>query len=293
MAPLIEVKNLKKYFAIDRGFFGRTRALLKAVDDVSFSIDRGETLGLVGESGCGKTTAGRTICRLYEPTAGSVTFDGVPVYSLSPSEMLPLRRRIQMIFQDPYASLNPRMTVGDIVGEPIDIHGLAANKQERLEMVHELLHTVGLSPEHATRFPHEFSGGQRQRIGVAGAGSGPEFIICDEPISAWTFPSRPRSSTCSRSCRRSASSRTLHSARLAMVKHTSHRIAVMYWQDRGVGRERRALQEPAHPYTRRFCRLSQFPTLMSRLSGRGSSWREMSQVPSTRRQAAGSERDAG
>ena len=252
MAPLIEVKNLKKYFAIDRGFFGRTRALLKAVDDVSFSIDRGETLGLVGESGCGKTTAGRTICRLYEPTAGSVTFDGVPVYSLSPSEMLPLRRRIQMIFQDPYASLNPRMTVGDIVGEPIDIHGLAANKQERLEMVHELLHTVGLSPEHATRFPHEFSGGQRQRIGVARAlAVEPEFIICDEPISALDVSIQAQVINMLEELQEKRKLTYLFIAHdLAMVKHTSHRIAVMYLgKIVELAESAELYRNPQHPYT--------------------------------------------
>ncbi|HAI85909.1 MAG TPA: oligopeptide ABC transporter ATP-binding protein OppF [Firmicutes bacterium] len=253
MAPLVEVRNLKKYFSVGEGWFGRKGGVLKAVDDINFTIDRGRTLGLVGESGCGKTTAGRTICRLYEPTAGETIFDGAPVYSLSPSEMLSLRRRMQMIFQDPYASLNPRMTVGDIVGEPIDIHGLAGSKQERLAMVHELLHTVGLSPEHATRFPHEFSGGQRQRIGVARAlAVEPEFIICDEPISALDVSIQAQVINMLEELQQKRGLTYLFIAHdLAMVKHTSHRIAVMYLGKIVEMAESVELyKNPQHPYTR-------------------------------------------
>jgi oligopeptide transport system ATP-binding protein len=252
MAPLVEVRNLKKYFSVGEGWFGRKGGVLKAVDDINFTIDRGRTLGLVGESGCGKTTAGRTICRLYEPTAGETIFDGAPVYSLSPSEMLSLRRRMQMIFQDPYASLNPRMTVGDIVGEPIDIHGLAGSKQERLAMVHELLHTVGLSPEHATRFPHEFSGGQRQRIGVARAlAVEPEFIICDEPISALDVSIQAQVINMLEELQQKRGLTYLFIAHdLAMVKHTSHRIAVMYLGKIVEMAESVELyKNPQHPYT--------------------------------------------
>lgn len=160
--PLVEIKNLKKYFNVGRG------AVLKAVDNVNLQIIEGETLGLVGESGCGKTTLGRTIVRLYEPTAGQVLFEGKNVHKLTGQQLKEFNRKVQMIFQDPYASLNPRMTVGDIIGEGIDIHGLYKNK-ERTDRIYELLSLVGLNKEHANRFPHEFSGGQRQRIGIARA----------------------------------------------------------------------------------------------------------------------------
>ena len=173
MSNLIEVKNLKKYFKIGG------HHSLKAVDDVSFAISKGETLGLVGESGCGKTTVGRTLIRLYEPTGGHVLFDGTDIFSLPETKMLPFRRKMQMIFQDPYSSLNPRMTVCEIISEPMEVHKVAKGK-EAMERVHELLALVGLSREHANRFPHEFSGGQRQRIGIARAlAVEPEFIICD------------------------------------------------------------------------------------------------------------------
>jgi len=182
--PLLEVRGLKKYFSMGSSGLSKGKGTLKAVDDVSFFIKPGETLGLVGESGCGKTTVGRTILRLYEPTAGETIYEGVDLNKISQHEMLGYRRRMQMIFQDPFASLNPRMTVGDIVGEPLDIHCLARGRA-RTNRIYELLHQVGLSSEHANRFPHEFSGGQRQRIGVARAlAVEPKFIICDEPISA-------------------------------------------------------------------------------------------------------------
>ncbi len=180
MSKLVEVKNLKQYFRVGGSFMNPMH--VKAVDDVSFYIDKGETLGLVGESGCGKTTTGRTLLRLYEPTGGQIFYDGVDI---TKAQMLPYRRKMQIVFQDPYASLDPRMTVGDIVGEAIDIHKLAQNKNERKEKIYSMLERVGLNSEHANRYPHEFSGGQRQRIGIARALSvDPEFIVCDEPISA-------------------------------------------------------------------------------------------------------------
>ena len=183
---LLQVEHLKQYFPA--GGMGKNRKFVKAVDDVSFFVNKGETLGLVGESGCGKTTTGRSILRLYEPTGGKITFDGNVILDVENKvkvDMLPYRQKMQMVFQDPYASLDPRMTVGDIVGEAIDIHKLAANKKERHDMIISMLEKVGLNSEHANRYPHEFSGGQRQRVGIARAlAVNPQFIVCDEPISA-------------------------------------------------------------------------------------------------------------
>ena len=177
---LIEIKNLKKYFLIKTGAL--QKSYVQAVDDVSFYINRGETLGLVGESGYGKTTLGRTVLRLHEPTEGSIIYDGKDITNVN---MTPYRKKLQIIFQDPYASLDPRMTVGDIIGEPLDIHNMCSDKTERQERIYEMLKTVGLNTEHANRFPHEFSGGQRQRVGIARAlAVDPEFIVCDEPISS-------------------------------------------------------------------------------------------------------------
>ena len=177
---LIEVHNLKKYFPVKTGFMKMNH--VKAVDDVSFYIEKGETLGLVGESGCGKTTLGRTILRLHEPTEGKIIYKGEDITHV---DMLPYRRKMQIIFQDPYASLDPRMTVGDIIGEALDIHKMYSSKAERRDKINALLDIVGLNTEHANRFAHEFSGGQRQRIGIARAlAVDPEFIVCDEPISA-------------------------------------------------------------------------------------------------------------
>ncbi len=190
---LLEVKHLRKYFPIRGGIFSRVVANVKAVEDVSFNVKRGETVGLVGESGSGKTTVGRSILRLIEPTAGEVNFDGVDVTKLSKSHMREYRKRMQIIFQDPFASLNPRMSVGDIIGEAMSIHNLARGK-EREEKVAGLLERVGLSTAHMRRYPHEFSGGQRQRIGIARAlAVDPEFIVADEPFRRWTCPSRRRS----------------------------------------------------------------------------------------------------
>ena len=201
--------------------------MLKAVDDVSFTIGRGETLGLVGESGCGKTTVGRTLLHLYKPTSGEVWFDGRKV---DRSTLLEYRRRAQMVFQDPYSSLNPRMTVGDIVAEPIDVHKLCKTRQERAERVHELLQTVGLSGEQATRYAHEFSGGQRQRIGIARAlASNPEFIVCDEPVSALDVSIQAQVINMLEDLQEKLGLSYLFIAHdLSVVKHISNRIAVMY-----------------------------------------------------------------
>ena len=180
---LLEVKNLCKYFEVKKGLFSR-ESYVKAVDDVSFTINEGETLGLVGESGCGKTTTGRTVLNLYKATKGNIIFDGIDITNFNDKQMLPFRRQMQMIFQDPYASLNPRMTVGDIIGESIDIHDLYKGK-ERDDRIRFLLDKVGLNGSHINRYAHEFSGGQRQRIGMARAlAVEPKFIVCDEPISA-------------------------------------------------------------------------------------------------------------
>ncbi len=249
---LLQVNSLKKYFHISRGFFGGEKTVLKAVDDVSFHINRGETLGLVGESGCGKSTIGRTIIKLYEATAGSIVFDGQDITHLSQREMLPYRKRMQMIFQDPYASLNSRMTVGDIIGEPLDIHNIARG-QERKEIIQELLRKVGLNSEHANRYPHEFSGGQRQRIGIARAlAVQPEFIICDEPISALDVSIQAQVVNLLEDLQNDLGLTYLFIAHdLSMVKHISNRVGVMY-----LGRlvelttSQGLYKRPLHPYTK-------------------------------------------
>ena len=244
---LVEVRNLKQYFPITTGFLKTT--MLKAVDDVSFSIKKGETLGLVGESGCGKTTVGRTLLHLYKPTAGEVIFDGKPV---TKETMKEYRRRAQMVFQDPYSSLNPRMTVGDIVAEPIDVHKLCKSKKERDERVRELLATVGISSEQATRYAHEFSGGQRQRIGIARAlASNPEFIVCDEPVSALDVSIQAQVVNMHEALQSQLGLSYLFIAHdLSVVKHISSRIAVMYLGHIVEMADANELhRNPAHPYT--------------------------------------------
>lgn len=222
---LIEVQGLKQYFPVAAGFFKNN--YVKAVDNVSFAIKKGETLGLVGESGCGKTTTGRTILRLYEPTGGKIIYDGVDITHVN---MLPYRQKMQIVFQDPYASLNPRMTVGDIVAEPIDIHKMAANKKERNDTVIEMLERVGLNSEHANRYPHEFSGGQRQRIGIARAlAVKPEFIVCDEPVSALDVSIQAQVVNMFEELQEEMGLTYLFIAHdLSVVKHISNRIGVMY-----------------------------------------------------------------
>ncbi len=225
--PLIEAKNLKMYFPIGNALFGK-RKLLKAVDDVSLALYPGETFGLVGESGCGKTTVGRTLVRLYEPTAGQILFGGADIASLSESEVLPYRRRMQMIFQDPYASLNPRMTVSTIVAEPLKYQG--ADPKEIAGRVRELIEQVGLKEDHLNRYPHEFSGGQRQRIGIARALAGrPDFIVCDEPISALDVSIQAQIINMLEELQEKLGVTYLFvSHDLSMVRHISHRVAVMY-----------------------------------------------------------------
>ena len=212
---------------------GKNRKFVKAVDDVSFFVNKGETLGLVGESGCGKTTTGRSILRLYEPTGGKITFDGnviLDVENKVKADMLPYRQKMQMVFQDPYASLDPRMTVGDIVGEAIDIHKLAANKKERHDMIISMLEKVGLNSEHANRYPHEFSGGQRQRVGIARAlAVNPQFIVCDEPISALDVSIQAQVVNMFEELQEQMGLTYLFIAHdLSVVKHISDRIGVMY-----------------------------------------------------------------
>jgi oligopeptide transport system ATP-binding protein len=223
---LVEVQNLKQYFPVKGGKMFEKR-VVKAVDNVSFFINKGETLGLVGESGCGKTTAGRTLLRLYEPTGGKIIYDGKDITHVN---MLPYRRKMQIVFQDPYASLDPRMTVGDIIGEPIDIHHLAANSKERRDRIVELLSLVGLNTEHANRYPHEFSGGQRQRVGIARAlAVNPEFIVCDEPVSALDVSIQAQVVNMFESLQESMGLTYLFIAHnLSVVKHISNRIGVMY-----------------------------------------------------------------
>lgn len=228
---LIQVEHLKQYFPA--GGIGKKKRYVKAVDDVSFFINRGETLGLVGESGCGKTTTGRTLLRLYEPTAGKIVYDDNVIFDSEKkikADMMPYRQKMQIVFQDPYASLDPRMTVGDIVGEAIDIHKLAANKQERYDRIIEMLRKVGLNSEHANRYPHEFSGGQRQRVGIARAlAVNPEFIVCDEPISALDVSIQAQVVNMFEDLQAELGLTYLFIAHdLSVVKHISNRIGVMY-----------------------------------------------------------------
>jgi len=251
-ARLIEVRGLKKYFIKTKGIIHKKVDYIKAVDDVSFFINKKETFGLVGESGCGKSTTGRTIIRLYKPTDGKILYDGVDIGQLSENDLMPYKKKIQMIFQDPYASLNARMTVADIVGEPMDIHKIASGK-EREERIVELLNMVGLSKIHASRYPHEFSGGQRQRIGIARALSvNPEFIICDEPISALDVSIQAQVVNMLEDLQERLGLTYLFIAHdLSMVRHISDRIGVMYLGNLVEVADRDELYDkPIHPYTK-------------------------------------------
>jgi len=250
---LVQVRGLKKYFPITQGIIlQRKVADVKAVDGLDFDIKEGETLGLVGESGCGKSTTGRSILQLYRPTAGSVVFQGQDLVQLKGEELRKMRRNMQMIFQDPYASLNPRMTVGDIIGEPLEVHNIAKGKQKK-ERVEELLKVVGLNPYFVNRYPHEFSGGQRQRIGIARAlAVQPAFIVCDEPISALDVSIQAQIINLLEELQQQFHLTYLFIAHdLSVVRHISDRIAVMYLGKIVELADRDALyQNPLHPYAK-------------------------------------------
>jgi oligopeptide transport system ATP-binding protein len=251
--PLLDVRDLKMYFPITRGIiFQRQVGAIKAVDGLNFTMFKGETLGLVGESGCGKSTTGRAILQLYRPTNGEVFFEGTDITKSKGEDLRKMRRRMQMIFQDPYASLNPRMTVGSIIGEPLEVHNIGSSKKERQERVQELLKTVGLNPYFVNRYPHEFSGGQRQRIGVARAlAVNPAFIVCDEPISALDVSIQAQIINLLEDLQDELGLTYLFIAHdLSVVRHISDRIAVMYLGKIVELADRDELYEnPMHPYT--------------------------------------------
>ena len=247
--PLVEVKHLKEYFNINTGVF--TSKPLKAVDDVSFAIKRGETLGLVGESGCGKTTVGRTLLHLYKPTAGEIWFDGKQIKTKQ--DILDYRKKSAMVFQDPYSSLNPRMTVSDIIAAPLDVHKMYANKAERQEKILDLMEKVGLNSEHANRYAHEFSGGQRQRIGIARALSmQPQFLVCDEPVSALDVSIQAQVINMFDELQDQMGLTYLFIAHdLLVVRHISDRIAVMYLGKMvELADAKEIYDHPLHPYTK-------------------------------------------
>jgi oligopeptide/dipeptide ABC transporter ATP-binding protein len=249
---LLEIRNLKKHFPVGEGLFSRGKGAVKAVDGVNLSINEGETLGLVGESGCGKSTLGRTILRLIEPTSGEINFLGKNLLSLSQRELRDTRREMQIIFQDPYASLNPRMRVGDIVGEGLEIHKLAKGKAKR-ERVMELLHQVGLRVDHYDRYPHEFSGGQRQRIGIARAlAVNPKFIVCDEPVSSLDVSIQAQIINLLQELQEKMHLTYLFiSHDLRVVEHISHRVAIMYLgKVVEIAKSDTIYRDAKHPYTR-------------------------------------------
>ena len=251
---LLKIEKLRKYFPVKGSLFLKKK-YVQAVESVSFEIFRGETLGLVGESGCGKTTLGRTIIRLYEPTSGRIEYDGEPIYDSEKKiavDMLPYRRKMQIIFQDPSASLDPRMTVGEIVGEALDIHKLCSGKKERQDRINALLDEVGLNTEHANRFPHEFSGGQQQRVGIARAlAVEPEFIVCDEPISALDVSIQSQVVNKLEDLQAEKGLTYLFIAHdISVVRHISNRIGVMYLgQMVELGESYELCSHPIHPYT--------------------------------------------
>jgi oligopeptide transport system ATP-binding protein len=250
---ILEVRNLVKHFFVGGGFFGGNPALVRAVDGVSFSIRRGETLGLVGESGCGKTTTGRCILQLERPTSGQIIFEGRDLTTLNQQELRPVRRRVQVIFQDPYSSLNPRMTVGQMIAEPLAVHRIVTDPTARTARVRDLLSRVGLLPQHAHRYPHELSGGQRQRVGVARAlAMEPTLIVCDEPVSALDVSIQAQIINLLEDLQSEFHLTYLFVAHdLAVVRHISDRVAVMYLGKIVEIADRRAIYEdPLHPYTR-------------------------------------------
>ncbi len=249
---LLEIKNLKKYFHLRGGFFMQNSSgIIKAVDDVSFSIKKGETFGLVGESGCGKSTTARVILRLISRTSGTVVYDGIDLFELNNKEMFKVRRDIQIIFQDPYASLSPRMTVGDIISEPLEIHRIGT-RSDRIKKAKELLDVVGLNPEHLNRYPHEFSGGQRQRIGIARAlALTPKIILCDEPVSALDVSVQAQILNLLADLQKEFDLTYLFIAHdLSVVKHVSNRVGVMYLGKLvEIANSEDLYAKPLHPYT--------------------------------------------
>ena len=248
---LVEVKNLSKFFKTKKAIFSKNKGYLKAVDDVSLHIKKGETLGLVGESGCGKTTFGRTLLKLYNPTNGNVLYNNVDIGALSSKELLTYRKKMQMIFQDPYASLNPRLTVGDIIGESLEIHNICSGT-EKDERIKYFLEKVGLHPSHISRYPHEFSGGQRQRIGIARAlAVEPEFIVCDEPISALDVSIQAQIVNMLEDLQKDLGLTYLFIAHdLSMVKHISNRVGIMYLGKLvEISDSNEVYKNPLHPYT--------------------------------------------
>jgi oligopeptide/dipeptide ABC transporter ATP-binding protein len=250
---LLEVTDLVKHFQVSGGMFDRSAGVVRAIDGVSFSIRRGETLGLVGESGCGKTTTGRCVLQLERPTSGRIVFEGKDLTKLSDAELRAVRRHIQVIFQDPYSSLNPRLTVGDILAEPLKVHGIEPDKTKRSARVQELLTQVGLLPQHARRYPHQLSGGQRQRVGIARAlAMQPSLIVCDEPVSALDVSIQAQIINLLEDLQSRYGLTYLFIAHdLSVVRHISDRVAVMYLGRIAEIADRKALyEEPLHPYTR-------------------------------------------
>lgn len=248
---ILKVDNLKVYFPVSNGFM-KKKSYVKAVDGINFEIKKGETFGLVGESGCGKSTTGRAIVKIYTPTEGTIEFEGKDVTKIKGSDIKQFKKDMQMIFQDPYASLNPRMTVGEIIREPMDIHGIFDTKEEREKRVRELLEIVGLKPDHIRRYPHEFSGGQRQRIGIARTlALNPKFIVCDEPISALDVSIQAQVINLLEEIQEKMGIAYLFIAHdLSMVKHISDRIGVMYLGNMvEVGDSDDVYHHPLHPYT--------------------------------------------